>query len=486
MAFEKKELKKKSENVSAWYNDVLLKAEIADYGPVKGTMVIRPYGYSLWERIQDVFNGMIKPYGVGNAYFPMFIPMSLLEKEKTHVEGFSPELAVVTVGGGEELSEPLAVRPTSETIMYSMFKKWIGSYRDLPLLLNQWSNVVRWEKRTYLFLRTTEFLWQEGHTAHATHKEAVVMARKAHEWYRKIFEDYLALPVLLGIKSETEKFAGAVSTYTVETLMPDGKSLQSCTSHDLGQNFSKAFDVSFQNPKGTLEYVWQTSWGLSTRALGGMFLAHGDDDGLIMPPKMAPIQCIIIPIVKTGIDKKALFSYTDDCFSDLVALGVRVDIDKRELLSPGRKFNEWEIKGVPLRIEVGQKEMKNNEITFVVRDTHEKKTIGKAEFLGTVEHELSSLQLRLFEKQQTFVKKHTHEVSSWDHFTDIMKGERGYLKAFWCEENECEKIIKEKTKATTRCLPLDAGEEGLPAGRHGVCVHCGKPAKHRWIFGQSY
>ncbi|MCX6794021.1 MAG: proline--tRNA ligase, partial [Candidatus Gottesmanbacteria bacterium] len=291
--FEKKELKKKSENLSQWYTDVILKAELADYAPVKGTMVIRPYGYALWEAVQEIFNRMMKTRGIENAYFPLFIPLSLLEKEKEHVEGFSPQLALVTIGGGEKLKDPLVVRPTSETIMYFMYAKWIHSWRDLPMLINQWNNVIRWEKRTYLFLRTTEFLWQEGHTAHATEKEDMDMVLSALEWYRQIHEDYLAVPVVCGVKSETEKFAGAKRTYTIEALMPDGKALQAATSHNLGQNFSKVFDIKFQTKDGKTDYVWQTSWGLTTRVLGGLFLTHGDDNGIILPPKIAPIQIII-------------------------------------------------------------------------------------------------------------------------------------------------------------------------------------------------
>ena len=480
MAFEKKELKKKSDNVSDWYNDVVLKAELADYGPVRGTMVIRPYGYAIWEAVQDAFNTMIKSVGVQNAYFPMFIPMSLLQKEKEHVKGFSPELAVVTIGGGETLAEPLAVRPTSETIMYAMFKKWVSSYRDLPLLLNQWCNVVRWEKRTYLFLRTTEFLWQEGHTAHATHEDALSMVKQAHEWYRQIHEDYLAIPVVMGTKSATEQFAGAVSSLTVEALMPDGKSLQSATSHDLGQNFSKVFDITFQNKEGKLDHVWQTSWGLSTRALGGLFLSHGDDQGLILPPKVAPIQVVIVPIVKSGSEDSKVFAFVDRLEPSLKELGIRVHVDRRDTISAGRKFNEWEVKGVPVRLEIGEKEMSDEAVTLVFRDTGEKMTIPIRKFVSDVETYLSDMQKRLFEKQKAFLEKNTYQVDSWDEFVTIMGTKKGFLQSLWCEDAQCEKQIKEKTKATTRCLPLDSREE------KGVCVHCGKPAVHRWIFGQSY
>jgi len=482
MAFEKKELKKKSENIADWYNDVVLKSELADYGPVRGTMVIRPYAYAIWESIQEALNRMMKTAGVQNAYFPMFIPMSYLQKEKEHVKGFSPELAVVTIGGGETLSEPLAVRPTSETIMYSMFKKWVSSYRDLPLLLNQWCNVVRWEKRTYLFLRTTEFLWQEGHTAHATHEDALAMVTQAHEWYRQIYEDYLALPVMMGTKSATEKFAGAIATYTIETLMPDGKSLQSGTSHDLGQNFSKAFDITFQNKEGTLDHVWQTSWGLTTRSLGGMFLAHGDDQGLILPPRVAPTQIVIVPITKANTDTTKLFIYIERIAHSLRELGIRVHVDMRDSMTIGRKFNEWEVKGVPMRLEIGEKEMNDECVTFVFRDGGEKQNLPMKGFVPEIQSMLDAMQKRLFAKQKKHLDDLTFDVSTWEEFTKIMSSTRGFIRALWCEDAACEKTIKEKTKATTRCLPLDA-EKGT---KQGTCIHCGKPATHRWIFGQSY
>jgi prolyl-tRNA synthetase len=478
--FEKKELKKKSDNVSDWYNDVVLKAELADYGPVKGTMVIRPYGYAIWEAVQRIFDGMIKAAGVENAYFPLFIPMSYLNKEKSHVAGFAPELAVVTHGGGEELAEPLVVRPTSETIMYAMYAKWVKSWRDLPVLLNQWCNVVRWEKRTYLFLRTTEFLWQEGHTAHATHEEAVAFARKAHDWYRQIFEDYFAMPVVLGVKSHTEQFAGAVSSYTVEALMPDGKALQAATSHDLGQNFSKVFGIQFQSRDGKLEHVWQTSWGLSTRALGGLFLSQGDDSGLVLPPKISPVQAVIVPILKTDTDPAVITAYAQALADGLTAAGIRVKLDARDTVSAGRKFNDWEVKGVPVRLEIGAHEAAEGTVTMALRDTGEKRSLGRDEFLSSVIAILDQMQARLFAKQKAFLDSRTYTVDDYARFKEIMATTKGFLKAFWCEDPECEKQIKTETKATTRCLPLDAPEE------KGVCIHCGRPATHRWIFGQSY
>ncbi|MEK7119743.1 MAG: proline--tRNA ligase [Patescibacteria group bacterium] len=478
--FEKKELKKKSENLSDWYTDVILKAEIADYAPVKGCMVIRPYGFAIWEKVQEIFNGLMKTKGVQNAYFPLFIPLSLLEKEKEHVAGFSPELAIVTIGGGEKLKDPLVVRPTSETIMYAMYAKWIHSWRDLPILINQWNNVVRWEKRTYLFLRTTEFLWQEGHTAHETEEEAVDMVLSALEWYRKVYEEYYAVPVVLGKKSETEKFAGAKTTYTVEALMPDGKALQGATSHNLGQNFSKPFDIHFQNKEGKQDFVWQTSWGLSTRSLGGLFLTHGDDSGLLFPPKIAPIQVVVVPIHKKGDDGKALALYCEDVCEALGRGSVKVKLDDREEPSVGRRFNEWEIKGVPVRLEVGSKELADRSVTIARRDTGEKMTVDREEVLDNIERLLSEMQKALFAKAKAFLDENTREASSFDEFKTIMNSTRGFIRAFWCEDTECETKIKEETKASTRCLPLDDKEE------KGVCVHCGKLAIHRWLFAQAY
>lgn len=478
--FEKKELKKKSENLSDWYTDVLLKAAVADYAPVKGCMVIRPYGFAIWEATQDALDRMFKAAGVENAYFPLFIPHSLLEKEKEHVAGFSPELAVVTVGGGEKLKDPLVVRPTSETIMYAMYAKWIHSWRDLPVLINQWNNVVRWEKRTYLFLRTTEFLWQEGHTAHETEKEAVIMVMKALDWYRQIYEDYFAMPVVFGRKSESEKFAGAKETFCIEALMPDGKALQAATSHNLGQNFAKPFDISFQTKDGKMDFVWQTSWGFSTRSLGGLFLTHGDDNGLILPPKIAPIQVVIMPILKKREDSLKLLSYCDEIKVVLNNGGVRNRLDTRDEPSVGRRFNEWEVKGVPVRFEVGGKELASETVTIVRRDTGEKQTVKRKDVLVTTEKLLKDIQAQLFAKAKKHLEANTHDVSDFSKFEEIMRTTRGFIRAFWCEEAGCEAQIKEITKATTRCLTLDAKEE------KGVCVHCGKPATHRWLFGQSY
>lgn len=479
-SFEKKELKKKSENLADWYTDVVLKAQLADYSPVPGAMVIRPYGYAIWENVQRLMDGYMKAAGIVNAYFPMFIPHSLLEKEKEHVEGFSPELAIVTIGGGEKLKDPLVVRPTSETIMYEMYKKWIHSWRDLPVLINQWNNVIRWEKRTYLFLRTMEFLWHEAHTAHETEKEAVDMCLMAQEWYRKIYEEYYAIPSYTGTKSASEKFAGAKDTYTVELLMPDGKVLQGATSHNLAQNFSRPFEIAFQNREGVLDYVWQTSYAITTRSIGALVLVHGDDQGIIVPPKIAPIQVVIMPIAKKAMDVNLLHAYSNEIKEALDNAGVRGKVDLRDEPSVGRRFNEWEVKGVPVRFEIGAKELAETSVTIARRDTGEKVTVERKDMLVTVERILKDIQNSLYKRALDQLKKNTHEVSEFSEFVHIMKTTRGFIRALWCEEASCEAAIKEKTKANTRCLAKDAPE------KKGVCVHCGKPAMHTWLFGQSY
>ncbi|HLD24717.1 MAG TPA: proline--tRNA ligase [Patescibacteria group bacterium] len=480
--FEKKELKKKSDNLSDWYTDVVLKAQLADYSPVPGAMVIRPYGYAIWENVQKIMDGYMKAAGLENAYFPLFIPHSLLEKEKEHVEGFSPELAIVTVGGGVKLKDPLVVRPTSETIMYAMYAKWIHSWRDLPVLINQWNNVIRWEKRTYLFLRTMEFLWHEAHTAHETEKEAVDMCLTAQEWYRKIYEEYYAIPSYTGTKSKSEKFAGAKDTYTVELLMPDGKVLQGATSHNLAQNFSVPFEIEFQNREGKLDHVWQTSYAITTRSIGALVLVHGDDNGLVLPPKIAPIQVVIMPILKKGEDSSKLFTYADEIKVTLANGGVRSKLDTRDEPSVGRRFNEWEVKGVPVRFEVGGNELADESVTIVRRDTGDKVTVKRKDMLVTVEKILKDIQNTLFMKAKKHLEANTHEAATFEEFTNLMQTTRGFIRAFWCEEASCEAAIKEKTKASTRCLPSESGK----AGEGGVCVHCGKPSLHRWLFGQSY
>lgn len=475
--FEKKELKKKSENISDWYTDVVLRAELADYGPARGSMVIRPYGYSIWEKVQEILNKRMKEEEVQNAYFPLFIPYSLLNREKEHVEGFSPELALVTKGGGEDLSEPLVVRPTSETIMYEMYGKWIKSYKDLPLKINQWNNVVRWEKRTYLFLRTSEFLWQEGHCAHATHEDDLSMVHKALEWYREVYEDYFAIPVISGQKSESEKFAGAVATFSVEALMPDGKALQGATSHDLGQNFSKAQNISFQTKEGSNEYVWQNSWGFTTRSLGALFLVHGDDDGVIIPPKVAPIQVVIVPI---KCEDESQVTYASEIKEELQKHDIRVKVDLRDTTSPGRKYNDWEVKGVPVRFEIGGNEVSGKTITVSRRDTHQKVEIKRDDLIPEIKKLLKQIQDSLFEKAKTFMDSNTHEVNSYEEFKEIMETKRGFIKAHWCGDPVCEAKIKEETKATTRNKPLVSNDS------HGKCIYCGKEATSVWYFAQAY
>lgn len=472
MAFQK-QLPKKSEDLSGWYNALILQAGLADYGPAKGTMIFRPYGYALWEAIQRELDPEIKKRGVENAYFPLFIPERLLHKEKQHIEGFSPELAVVTIGGGEKLEEPLVIRPTSETIMYDAFSRWIKSWRDLPFQINQWANVVRWEKRTYMFLRTSEFLWQEGHTAHATHEEALETMRWAMKTYTNLYRDFLALPGYVGRKSETEKFAGAVMTLTYEMMMPEGKALQSCTSHDLGQNFSKSFGIQFQDKDAVLKHPWQTSWGLSTRSVGGMILVHGDDKGLRLPPRIAPIQVVILPVRTDDV----LIQAAEAISLRLAAKGYRAKVDKSDA-SIGWKMNEWELKGVPMRIEVGKRELETEAVTVARRDSAEKMTIKLGELEEGIGRLLDEIHANLLAQATELLKKNTHEVKEWPEFRALMGAQRGFLKAFWCGDAECEAKIKEETKATTRCL----AEEGTS----GKCVRCSKASNESWYFGQSY
>ena len=466
----------KTADLSEKYLDYVLRAELADYGPAKGTMIIRPYGYALWEKTQEILNKMMKQGEIENAYFPMLFPMSLLEKEKQHVEGFSPELAIVTIGGGEKLTEPLVVRPTSETIMYSMYAKWVESWRDLPILINQWNNVVRWEKRTLPFIRTSEFLWQEGHTAHATEVEAVAMQEQALEWYRQVYEDYFGTAVVLGKKSETEKFAGAKTSYTVEVLMPDGKALQGATSHNLGQNFSKAFDINFQSKEGKNEFVWQTSWGFSTRALGGLIMSHLDDKGLFFPPKIAPIQIAIVPVTAKEPEKVMTEAKK---VAELLS-EYRVKLDNRDTYTPGWKFNNWELRGVPIRIEIGPRDIDVKQVVVARRDTGEKTNVPLAELVSWIRSTLADQQKQTFTKSKNYLNTHTREVSEFAQFKEIMEKERGFIHAFWCGNKDCEAKIKAETKATTRCLPLNAKEE------KGKCIYCSKPANYRWYFAQAY
>lgn len=474
---EKSQIKKKSESMSDWYTDVILRAQLADYSPVKGCMVIRPYGYALWENIQKELDPKLKRLGCENAYFPLFIPQSFLQRESEHVEGFAPELAVVTHAGGKQLEEPLVVRPTSETIMYDMYSKWIHSYRDLPLALNQWNNVVRWEKRTYFFLRTTEFLWQEGHSVHATHAEAQKMVLDALDAYAELAEDFLAIPVIKGVKSSKEKFAGAFQTTTIEAMMPDGKALQSGTSHDLGQNFAKAFNISFQDQNGENQLGWQTSFGLSTRIIGGLIMTHGDDNGLVFPPKVAPVQVIILPV---RTDDYRLVEFAHLLEARLVKRGIRAKVDEREKLSLGYRINDAEVKGIPLRLEIGPKELASAEVQIAVRHLGEKRSLSVEHFEEGAQKLLEWIQQDMFARAKKKMEENTHDVHSWAEFEEVMKTGRGFVRAYWDETPETEAKIKELTKATTRCVPLDEGESD------GLDVLSGQPAKRRWLFAQAY
>ena len=470
---------KRSEDFSQWYNDIVQQADLADYGPVKGTMIIKPYGYALWEHIKQNADQMFKDTGHQNAYFPMFIPQHFMEKEAEHVEGFAPECAVVTHGGGKELAEPLYIRPTSETIIWSAYKKWIDSYRDLPLLINQWANVVRWEMRTRLFLRTTEFLWQEGHTAHATADEAQAEARQMIEVYRKLAEDYMAMPVYVGLKTEAEKFAGAIDTYTIEAMMGDKKALQAGTSHYLGQNFAKAFDVTFLNDKNEQEYVYATSWGVSTRLVGGLIMTHGDDQGLILPPKMAPYQVVIIPIWKNDEQKQNVMAQVEEFTAKMRDLNIRFHVDDSEQKSPGWKFNEWEMKGVPLRMEIGPRDLEKGHVALARRDTGDKDFVPNDKVLDTVQNLLQQIQKDMFDKAKSFRDSNTHWVENYDEFKAVIN-EGGFAKAYWSGTGAMEEEIQKDTKATVRCIPLDQPDDS------GKCFYTEEKANKVAIFGKAY
>ncbi|MEJ2663411.1 MAG: proline--tRNA ligase [Spirochaetia bacterium] len=469
----------RDKDYSQWYIDIITQAKLADYSPVKGCMVIRPRGYALWENIQQTLDKMFKETGHSNAYFPLLIPESFIKKEAEHVEGFSPEMAVVTMGGGEQLEEPLVIRPTSETIIWSMYKKWIQSYRDLPLLINQWANVLRWEKRTRLFLRTTEFLWQEGHTAHATSREAHEETLKMLFVYKRFAEEFMAIPVLSGQKSEAEKFAGAVATYAIEAMMQDGKALQAGTSHDLGQNFAKAFDVTFQDKEGGLQYVWATSWGVSTRLIGALIMAHSDDKGLVIPPKLAPEEVIIVPIFKNQ-NKDLVLEYARGVFARLKD-HYRIRLDDDDTTSPGWKFAESELQGIPVRIEIGPREVEQNKIVLVRRDTGEKQTVDHTRAGQTIDRLLEDIQNTLFHRALMFRKEHTYPVSDYAEFKEIMRNKNGFIEAGWCGDAACETKIKEDTKATIRVLPM--GREHDEAKK---CVYCGKPSRAPAVFAKAY
>ena len=463
-----------NENFAQWYTDVVLKTELVDYGPVKGTMVIRPYGYAIWENIQKDMDRRFKETGAKNAYFPLLIPMSYFTKEAEHVEGFAPEVAVVTHAGGAKLEEPLAIRPTSETIIGTMYAKWIQSYRDLPVLMNQWCNVMRWEKTTRPFLRTSEFLWQEGHTVHATEEEAVEETMKMLQVYKDFAEQTLAIPVFTGKKTEKEKFAGAVATYGMEAMMLDGKSLQAGTSHYLGQNFSKAFDIKFLDKDSKLKHGYTTSWGTSTRMIGAIIMAHGDQRGLVLPPKVAPIQVVIIPIAahKGGVIEKA-----KEIEAMLVKAGIRAETDVRDM-SPGWKFNEWEMKGVPLRIEIGPRDIENNQAVIMRRDTLEKINLSLDGIAENIKELLDKVQVEMLEKSR---KNRDAKVVETDTLDGILQGVEGknFVKAGWCGCRECEDKVKEYAQATARVM---VDEEGVPER----CAICGKPAKHKVVFARAY
>ena len=486
-----KSIRSQNKDYASWYTDVVVKAGLADYGPVKGTMVIKPYGFALWELIKDSFDKMIKDTGHENAYFPLFIPKSFLAKEADHIEGFAKECAVVThtrlksdsekgiiVDPESRLEEEVIVRPTSETVIWSMYKKWIQSYRDLPILINQWANVVRWEMRTRLFLRTSEFLWQEGHTAHKNKEEAQKETLDILELYRTLAEDYLAIPVFTGLKTESEKFAGADKTYCIEAMMLDKRALQAGTSHNLGQNFAKAFDVKFQNEENKEEFVWATSWGVSTRLIGAVILAHGDKKGLRLPPKIAPIQVIIVPIYKTDEQKSIVGEYVKNIVNDLEDGDIRYLVDWSDS-SPGYKFNDWELKGVPIRMEIGPRDVESNNAVLARRDNGEKNYIAKDELCVVVKTILKEIQKDLFEKAKLFRNDNTHTVGSYDDFKQIINS-GGFIRCGWDGTEETELKIKEQTKATIRCIPFNENPINL------TCVYSGKPAKHEVIYAKAY
>jgi prolyl-tRNA synthetase len=472
-------LPSRQENFAEWYNQIVLRAELADYAPVRGCMVVMPYGWALWENIQAELDRRFKATGHVNAAFPLFIPMSFLEREKAHVEGFSPELAVVTVGGGEELQEPLVVRPTSETIIGHMYAKWIKSYRDLPVLINLWNSVVRWELRTKLFLRTTEFYWQEGHTAHATEEEAEAETRQMLDIYADFAINEAAVPVVRGRKSESERFAGAQRSYTIEAMMGDKRALQAGTSHNLGDNFARAFEIRYLDQENSLQYCWTTSWGLSTRFVGAIIMVHGDDKGLILPPRLAPYQVVIVPIFRNDKQKAEVEEALKGIEAQLDKFRCRVDW--REGLTPGFKFNDWEMRGVPLRIEVGPKDVANHTVALSRRDDpgrSGKQIVSQDGLTKVVGDLLEEIQEALYQRAMAFQQSNTHDPKDYEDFKEVVK--EGWAQSWWCGEGECEAAIKEDTKATVRCIPLEqlSGE--------GLCIRCAKSATERAIFGRAY
>jgi prolyl-tRNA synthetase len=478
----------RSEDYSEWYNQLVLRAELADYAPVRGCMIVRPYGWALWENITAQLDQRFKATGHVNAAFPLLIPRSFIDKEKSHVAGFSPELAVVTHGGGEKLEEPLVIRPTSETIIGHSYAKWIQSYRDLPVLINQWNSVVRWELRTKLFLRTLEFFWQEGHTAHATAEEAEFETRQMVDVYTDFAVKEAAIPVIPGRKSDAEKFAGADITYSLEAMMGDGKALQFCTSHNLGQNFAKAFEIRYLDKTGVLQHCWTTSWGLSTRTVGAIIMVHGDDQGLILPPRLAPFQIVIVPIYKTGEEKASVLENAQRLRKELIDAGIRVKMDEREGTSPGFKFNDWEMRGVPLRMELGPKDVAKGSVVLARRDRpgkEGKSFVPQPGIAASVTQMLGEIQQALYDRALTFRKANTAEPADYRQFKQAV--EKGFAYAWWCGSGDCEGKIKEETKATMRCIPLDQTLGGASqAGGSGKCVYCGAAASERAIFARAY
>ncbi|SEM13250.1 prolyl-tRNA synthetase [bacterium A37T11] len=483
----------RNSDYSQWYNELVTKADLAEHSAVRGCMVIKPYGYAIWEKMQATLDKMFKDTGHSNAYFPLFIPKSFFSKEASHVEGFATECAVVTHyrlkndGNGNivvdeeaKLEEELIVRPTSETIIWNTYKGWVQSYRDLPILVNQWANVVRWEMRTRLFLRTAEFLWQEGHTAHATQQEAVEESERMMNVYADFVENWLALPVVKGVKTENERFAGAVNTYCIEALMQDGKALQAGTSHFLGQNFAKAFDVKFTSKEGKLDYVWATSWGVSTRLIGALIMAHSDDAGLVLPPKLAPIQVVIVPIYKTDEEKAKIDILADTLIAELKQKGISYKYDDRDTQRPGFKFAEWELKGVPVRIAVGSRDMEQGTVELARRDTQNKETVSQVGLVDRIAALLEEMQQSIYNKALAFRTENTVEVNSYDEFKRILDEKPGFVLAHWDGTSETEKRVKDETKATIRCIPLDSKEEP------GICIFTGKPSKQRVLFARAY
>jgi len=488
-----KKITKREEDYSKWYNDIVIQADLAEYSAVRGCMVIKPSGYAIWESMQAELDKMFKETGHVNAYFPLFIPKSYFAKEAKHVEGFAKECAVVThyrlknsedggieVDPNAKLEEELIVRPTSETIIWDTYKNWIQSYRDLPLLINQWANVVRWEMRTRLFLRTAEFLWQEGHTAHATRNEAEVEAKKMLEVYADFAENYMAIPVIKGVKSESERFAGAIETYCIEALMQDGKALQAGTSHFLGQNFAKAFDVKFLNKENKQEFVWATSWGVSTRLIGALIMTHSDDKGLIVPPKLAPFQVVIVPIYMKDNQRVQVLEKAKIIEKNLKRIGIRVKVDDRDTHKPGFKFAEYELKGVPLRIAIGPRDIENNTVELARRDILEKQTIGIDNLENIILDLLDEIQNNLFKKAFDFREKNTRKADNWEEFKNILDNHGGFILAHWDGNSETEEKIKNETKATIRAIPLDSIEE------EGKCIYSGKASNRRVLFAKAY